>query len=85
MKKMNFWQKPEGVVLHDGNFDRKKVAYILASLCEGELFSYLFKVLRKKCSIWNKWEKIQENFFNTLFAQRNPERKKYRRHFWPKT
>ena len=24
MKKMYFWQKPEGVILHDGNFDSTK-------------------------------------------------------------
>ena len=52
----------------------QKLAYILASHCEGEWFSYLFAVLRKISY------KIENNgkfsiFFIPLFAQK-PERKK---------
>ena len=71
-----FWQKPEVVILHVENFDSTKIAFILASLCEGEWFSYLFSVLRKiSCNL----EKKFRIFFITLFAQKNPERKKRRR------
>ena len=39
-----FWQKPEGVILHDGNFEGTKRSLHFAALCEGEWFSYLFSV-----------------------------------------
>ena len=47
----------------------QKVSYILASLCEEELFSYLFSVLRKISNKLEKMEKIQKNFFITLYAK----------------
>ena len=46
----------------------QKVAYILASRCEGEWFSYLFSVLRKISYKLEKTEKNQKSFFITLFA-----------------
>ena len=54
----------------------QKVAYILASLCEGEWFSNLFSVLRK---ISYKLEKDgkNSNIFITLFTQNNPQRKNF--------
>ena len=53
----------------------QKVAYILASLCEGEWFSYLFSVLRKNQLQFRKNRKIQKNFSITLFAQKMSEQK----------
>ena len=48
----------------------QKVAYILASLCEGESFSYQFPVRRKISCKLEKMGKIQKNFFITLFAKK---------------
>ena len=48
----------------------QKVAYILASLCEGEWLSYLNSVLRKISYKLEKKKKIQKNFFITLFAKK---------------
>ena len=45
----------------------QKVAYILASFCEREWFSYLFSVLRKISYKLEKMEKNSEKFFITLF------------------
>ena len=45
----------------------QKVAYILASFCEGEWFSYLFSILRKISYKLEKMEKKSEKFFITLF------------------
>ena len=55
----------------------QKVAYILASLCEGEWFLYLFSVLRKISYKLEKNGKNSQNFFITLFAIQNPERKNF--------
>ena len=63
----------------------QKVAYVLDSLCEGEWFSYLFPVRRKISYKLEKMEKIQKKLFITLFAKKNPERKKFRHHFQPRT
>ena len=48
----------------------QKVACILASLCEGEWFSYLFSVLRKISYKLEKMERIQKKFFITLFSKK---------------
>ena len=63
----------------------QKVAHILASVCEGEWFSYLFSILRKRATSWKKIEKKIEIFFDYFICSKNPKRKKFRRHFWPKT
>ena len=59
----------------------QKVAYIIASRCEGEWFSFLFSVLRKISYKLEKMEKIQKNFFITLFAKKIQTEKKIRHHF----
>ena len=59
----------------------QKVIYILASLCEGEKCSYLFSVLRNVSYKLEKNGKNPQNFFLTLFAKINPERKKFRHYF----
>ena len=51
----------------------QKVAYILASGCEGDWFSYLFSVWRKTSYNLEKNEKTLRTF--SLFARENPERK----------
>ena len=55
----------------------QKVPYILASLCEGEWFSHLFSALRKISNKLEKNGKNSENFFISLFAKKNPDRKKF--------
>ena len=71
------------------NFGRNtKASYFMTetlivrkSLWEGEWFSNLFSVLKKnQLQFGRKW-KISEILFITLFAQKNPERKTFRRHF----
>ena len=54
----------------------QKVAYILASHCEGEWFSYLLSVSGKVSYKLEKMEKIQKNFFITLFAKKTQREKK---------
>ena len=48
----------------------QKVAYILASLCEEERFSYLFSVLRKIGYTLGKNGQNSEKNFITLFVQK---------------
>ena len=55
----------------------QNVAYIFASLCEGEWFPYPFSVLRKISCKLEKMETFHEKFFITSFADKNPERKKF--------
>ena len=55
----------------------QKVAYILASLCEGERFSYLFPVRRKISYKLEKNGKIQKKFFITLFAKKIQSEKNF--------
>ena len=56
----------------------QKVADILASLCEGEWFSYLFPVRRKiSYKLEKKWKKIQKKFFITLFAKKIQSEKNF--------
>ena len=52
----------------------QKVENILASLCEGEWFSYLFSVLGK---ISYTWEKILKKIFITLFVEKKSRAKKH--------
>ena len=55
----------------------QKVAYILASLCEGQWFSCLFSVLRKiSYKLEKKWKKCRKNF-SIIYLLKNPERKKF--------
>ena len=55
----------------------QKVAYILASLCEEEWFSYLFSVLRKISYKLEKNGKIQKKFFITLFVKKIQSQKNF--------
>ena len=71
---MCFCQKNGGVILNDGTFDRRKPAYIFASLYQGEWFSYLFSVLRKISHKLGKKLKISN--FLYLNSPKKPERKK---------
>ena len=47
MKNFNFGRNPKASYFMTETLIVKKVAYILASLCEGERLPYLFSVLRK--------------------------------------
>ena len=53
----------------------QKVAYILASLCEGEWFSYLLSVPGKVSYKLEKIGKISEKNFITLFAKKTQSKK----------
>ena len=75
-EKMYFWQKPEGVIPHDGNFDSKKGAHILASLCEGEWFSYLLSVPGKVSYKLDKNGKKFRKTFSLLYLLKKPRAKK---------
>ena len=54
----------------------QKVAYLLASLCEGEWFSYLISVLRKFSYMFEKMEKIQNVYFSLLYLLKKIQSKK---------
>ena len=71
MKKCIFGRNPKASYIMTETLIVQKVAYILASLCEGEWFSYLFSVLRKiSYKLEKKMEKIQKKIFITLFAKK---------------
>ena len=59
----------------------QKVAYILASLCEGEWFSYLLSVPGKVSYKLEKNGKNSEKLFHYLFAKKTQSEKKVRQHF----
>ena len=61
-EKMYFWQKPKASYFMAETSIVQKVAYILASLRSEKKISY-------------KLEKIQKNFFITLFARKKSRRK----------
>ena len=54
----------------------QKVAYLLASLCEGEWFSYVFPVRRKISYKLEKMEKIQK-FFLLIYLLKKTRAKKF--------
>ena len=70
MKKY-FWQKLEGVILHNGNLDGRKLERILVVLSQGEWFRYFVSVLRK---VSYKLETIQM-FLHRFLCPKEPERK----------
>ena len=55
----------------------QKVAYILASLCEGEWFSYVFPVRRKISYKLEKMEKIQKFFLLVYLLKKIQSEKKF--------
>ena len=55
----------------------KELAYILASDCEGEWFSYLFSVLRKLSYKLGKNGKIFKFLLHPFICPKKPERKKF--------
>ena len=64
MKKCIFGRNPKASYFMTETLIVQKVAYILASLCEGELFSYLFPVRRKISYNLEKIGKNSEKFFH---------------------
>ena len=77
MKKSIFGRNPKASYFMTETLIVQKVAYILASLCEGEWFSYLFPVRRKSSYKLEKNGKIQKKFFITLFAKKIQREKKF--------
>ena len=85
MKLCIFGRNPKASYYMTETLIVQRVADILASLCEGEKFSYLLPVRRK---ISYKFEKSAKKFrknFSLLHLLKNPELKKFRNHFQPKT
>ena len=76
-KKCIFDRNPKASYFMTETLMVPKIAYVLASLCKGEWFSYLFSVLRKISYKLEKKEKFQENFFITLFAKKIQSEKKF--------
>ena len=71
MKKLYFWQKPEGVILHDGNFDsRKSSLHTCHTLFGRMVFVSIFSSEKNQLQIGKKWKKKFENIFITLFAKK---------------
>ena len=72
MKIKYFSQKPEGVLLHDGNFDSAKSTL---HPCLTLLGRFVFV---SSCNSGNNQLQFGQNFSKIiLFAQKNPERKKF--------
>ena len=78
---MYFWQKNEGVILDDGNFDGTKSSQHPCLTLRGRMVSYLISVLRKISYKLEKMENYRKTFSITFFAQKNSQRKNFRRHF----
>ena len=73
MKKCIFGRNPKASYFMTETLIAQKEAYILASLCEGGWFSYLFSVLRKTSYKLKRMEKI----FSFLYLLKNPEQKNF--------
>ena len=72
-----FGRNPKAAYFMTETLIVQKVAYILASLCEGERFSYLFPVRRKiSYKLEKKWKK-QKKCFITLFAKKIQSEKNF--------
>ena len=76
MKKCIFGRNPKASYFMTETLIEQKAAYILASLCMGDWFSYLFSVVRKISYKLEKNGKNQKIFFHYFICLKNPERKK---------
>ena len=63
-EKIYFWQKPEGVILHNGNFDSTKRSLHTCLTLLGRMVFVLFSVLRKISYKLEKNVKTSEKFFH---------------------
>ena len=80
MKKCIFGRNPKASYFMTETMIVQKVAYILASLCEGEWFSYLFSVLRKiSYKLEKKWKKFRK-IFSFIYLLKKSRAKKFRHH-----
>ena len=78
MKKCIFGRNPKASYFKTETLIVKKVAYILASLCSREWFSYLFSVPREiSYNLEGNGKKIQKPFFITLFAKKIRSKKNF--------
>ena len=63
-EKMYFWQKPKGVILHDGNFDSTKSSlHTCLTLGRRMAFVSIFSSEKNQLQI-GKNGKLSENFFH---------------------
>ena len=80
-EKMYFWQKPQGVILHDGNFDSTKSSlYSCFTLGRRMVFVSIFSSEKIQLQIEKNMENFLKNFFITLFAEK-VKSEKIRHHF----
>ena len=81
MKKFIFGRNPKASCLMTETLIVQKVAYILASLCEGEWFSYLLSVPGKvSYKLKKKWKKIRKTFSLLYLLRKTQSEKKIRHH-----
>ena len=81
-EKRYFWLKPDGVILHDRNFDSTKSSIQTCLTLRGRMdFVSIFSSEKNQLQIGKNCKKRQKIFFITLFATKNPERKELRHHF----
>ena len=84
-KNVFFWQKSEGVILQDGNFNNIKSSPHPCLTFSGRMvFVSIFSSEKKELQVGKKIEKIQNNFA-LLYLLKQIQSKKCRRHFKPKT
>ena len=79
-EKMYFWQKPEGVILHVGNFDSTKSnVHTCVTLWGRMVFVSIFSSEKNQLQI-GKNGKNSEKVFRYIDCLKNPERNKFRHH-----
>ena len=75
-EKMYFWQKPEGVILHDGNFDSTKSSpHTCLDLGGRMVFVSIFRHKKNQLRIGKKWENFRK-IFSLLYLQKKSRAKK---------
>ena len=66
MKKMYFWQKREGAILHDENFDSTKSSlYARLNFVRKNGFRIYFQfcyILEKSATFWKNGKKFRKNY-----------------------
>ena len=75
-EKMYFWQKPEGVILHDGNFDSTKSSlHTCLTLWGRMVFVSISSSEKNQLQFGKKWKKIRKNF-SLLYLLKNIQSEK---------
>ena len=75
---MYFWQKSEGVINHDRNFDiTKSSPHPCATLSGRMVFVSSFSSEKNQLQFGKKWKQFKKKIFTNLIAQKNPDRKNF--------